>query len=302
MARHAKVSEDRAIECKYAKEDEPKLRHEFVGMMFAVTIGEVGLQVASLVKYEGSFHYFLPAYTHLTLATIVIAASWVGWTLSPSPGARHDVTAVFKAEFLVLLIDVALVICYFVLARSVDFQKSETGGGAEFKASAAPEALWILIIFGIYLFWDFWTKIVVFVFRRATGVKDDGRWGHYLVRFIPTLGCCALAWWAFREFVDGLTASQVVIADLALLALVLFFRAAKDVTSAFWRSKGHATKSKRIFSSVMAAFLFGTFIVCLYWTKHGPTGALDDFINKVKPPKDVTLSMAECGATLAIQS
>lgn len=29
---------------------EPTLRHEFVGMMFALTIGEVGLQAAALVK------------------------------------------------------------------------------------------------------------------------------------------------------------------------------------------------------------------------------------------------------------
>ena len=31
----------------------PKLRHEFVGMMFAVTIGEVGLQAAALVTVSG---------------------------------------------------------------------------------------------------------------------------------------------------------------------------------------------------------------------------------------------------------
>lgn len=29
---------------------EPTLRHEFAGMMFALTIGEVGLQAAALVK------------------------------------------------------------------------------------------------------------------------------------------------------------------------------------------------------------------------------------------------------------
>jgi hypothetical protein len=68
---------------------QPKLRHEFVGMMFAVAIGEVGLQAAALFK-TGDFLRYLPAYSHLTLATIMIATSWVGWTLSVAPGARRD--------------------------------------------------------------------------------------------------------------------------------------------------------------------------------------------------------------------
>ena len=42
----------------------PRLRHEFVGMMFAVTIGEVGLQVAGLVQAKHYVHY-LPFYSHL---------------------------------------------------------------------------------------------------------------------------------------------------------------------------------------------------------------------------------------------
>ena len=33
-----------------ASNREPKLRHEFVGMMFAVAVGEVGLQTAALLQ------------------------------------------------------------------------------------------------------------------------------------------------------------------------------------------------------------------------------------------------------------
>src|SRR5579864_8561232 len=111
-----------AIQCRYEKETDPKLRHEFVGMMFAVTVAEIGLQVASLVQQKNfSQQYCIPAYVHLVLATFVVATSWVGWTLSQSPGARHDVTKIFEVEFWVLLTDMALVIFYFVLVRSVEF-------------------------------------------------------------------------------------------------------------------------------------------------------------------------------------
>jgi hypothetical protein len=101
-------------------DETPKLRHEFVGMMFAVTIGEVGLQAAALV-HVGHPAQFLPAYFHLVLATIVVATSWVGWSLSVAPGARQDVGGVFQWEFIVLIVDVSLVITYFILVRTVDF-------------------------------------------------------------------------------------------------------------------------------------------------------------------------------------
>jgi hypothetical protein len=125
---------------------EPKLRHEFVGMMFAVAIGEVGVQTAILVQAHNWMH-FLPAYFHLFLATVVIATSWVGWTLSSSPGARTDVNNVFEWEFLVLLLDVLLVVIYFILAKTVDFTGEPN---VQLNASAAPESFWILVIFLVY--------------------------------------------------------------------------------------------------------------------------------------------------------
>src|SRR5205807_1748814 len=93
-------------------------------MMFAVTIGEVGLQVAAVIQARHFWHY-LPAYSHLTLATIAIAASGVGWSRSLSPGAREDVEVVFQWEFVVLLLDVTLVVLYFILVRTVDFGKDK---------------------------------------------------------------------------------------------------------------------------------------------------------------------------------
>jgi hypothetical protein len=162
-----------ALTCKFEKETDPKLRHEFVGMMFAVTVAEIGLQVASLVRQtDFSFQLYLPAFSHLLLATIVIATSWVGWTLSQSPGARHDVSKIFEAEFVVLLIDVVLVICYFVLVRSVEFGKPEGEAKTVWSISAAPEARWVLYIFGLYFVWDFVTKVLIYRKDRAVRKGD----------------------------------------------------------------------------------------------------------------------------------
>lgn len=48
-----------------------ELRCEFVGIMFALAVGEVALQTAGLVQ-AGQVVRYLPAYSHLFLALFVI--------------------------------------------------------------------------------------------------------------------------------------------------------------------------------------------------------------------------------------
>lgn len=200
-------------------ESEPKLRHEFVGMMFAITIGEVGLQVAALVQAKHYLH-FLPAYTHLLVATVMIATSWVGWSLSRSPGARIDVTAIFQWEFFVLLLDVALVITYFILVRTVDFGKESRIDPPSTLASC------FLAIFILYFVWDVITKICIYL------RKKQGSWFRvYGVRMIPTVLCLLLVALIKYATVNA-DPPHYLTADVAFLAVVLLFRALKDLVSA----------------------------------------------------------------------
>ncbi len=217
-----------------AANPEPKLRHEFAGMMFAVAIGEVGLQTAALFQ-AGHFLHFLPAWTHLIVATLMIATSWVGWTLSVAPGAQHDVKGVFQWEFVVLLVDVILVILYFILVRSVDFEKGET---APHIAPAWGVALLVTIIFAVYLVWDFITKVLIFWKYRDRSRK--GLFQHYNaawcltsgVRILPSTSCLILAYVAM-QLVKSVDAPHLLTADVAMVAIVLLFRALKDLTSSF---------------------------------------------------------------------
>lgn len=224
---------------------EPKLRHEFVGMMFALAIGEVGVQTAVLVRSKNWVH-FLPAYSHLLLATVVIAASWVGWTLSPAPGARRDVRSIFKRDFLVLLVDVFLVVVYFILVKTVDFTGEKD---IQLDASARPETLWILVIFGTYCVWDVLTKVLDYLEMRrlrrgrkprkvdapqADAPRDDSlsfkEWfKRYGIRMFPTI-ICFVALIFTKPLFDRADAPHVLTADLALLSLVLLFRALKGLT------------------------------------------------------------------------
>src|SRR5205823_1317152 len=96
------------------------LRMEFVGMLFALTIAEVAIQVANVVTQGTLDASFLPAYSHLALATAIVATSWVGWSTSKAPGAQQDLDRVFSYPFVVLSVDVLLVIFYFIIVRGVD--------------------------------------------------------------------------------------------------------------------------------------------------------------------------------------
>jgi len=219
------------------KDSEPRLRHEFVGMMFAITIGEVGLQVAALVQAGHTAHY-LPAYTHLFLATVMIATSWVGWSVSRSPGARLDVIAIFQWEFVVLLLDVALVITYFILVRAVDFGRE---GVPPRIAPPSTLAFWTIVIFALYFVWDIVTKIIIY------NRKPEGQWFRkYGSRMIPTIVCLILAF-VIRQKTSSADLPHYLTADFALLSLVLLFRALKDLVSAcIPKKKGDAIDRSKV--------------------------------------------------------
>jgi uncharacterized membrane protein (DUF485 family) len=204
-------------------------------MMFAITIGEVGLQAAALVQ-AGHPAHFLPAYGHLVLATVVVATSWVGWSLSVAPGARRDVQGVFKGEFFVLLLDVALVIAYFILVRTIDFGKEATPPRTE---PASTVAGWILVIFILYLVWDILTKIIISWGGRERSTRKlrehfDRSWRRSVgSRMLPTAMCCVLAWVIWR-LVQTADAPHYLTADCSLLWLMLLFRALKELVSAYY--------------------------------------------------------------------
>lgn len=232
------------------QDSDPKLRHEFVGMMFAVTIAEVGLQIAALVQagHFVSWIHFLPEYAHLLLATVVIAASWVGWTLSVAPGARHDVKRIFQWEFLVLLLDVALVILYFILVRSVDFEKEQV---APHTASASKVGLTLCWIFFLYILWDILTKVIIFLRDRQeeAGKKWFTYWlREYGSRMLPALVCLGLAG-AMTSLFRTVDRPHLLTADLAFLALVLLFRVLKDVISAIFPTE-HVRAERTVLATV----------------------------------------------------
>jgi hypothetical protein len=178
-------------------------------MLFALAIGRVAEKALLLIREPRSVdRNAAAAAAHLFLATVVIVTSWVQWTRAIVEERYEPLEAVFDVAFIGLLVDIGLVICYFMLAET-----AETSG----PPSARPEAFWMFVIFFGYLLWDVATKLLPEGFA--------GFWERGIVSII-CVGLALLAWWSLRN-VEG-RAGPVILADLALILLVVLFRWMKE--------------------------------------------------------------------------
>ena len=187
---------------------EMKLRWEFVGMLFALTVAKIAENTAPLLA--ATWRLDLVQASRLLLVGFVVASSWIGWSMSRAKGAEEPVGRVFSAPFAVLVIDVVLVIVYFKMAEGI-------GRGRKEDTIPLPEALWSTVIFFLYVIWDVVTKVLV----------RNGRDGTK--RMISTVVCLAVTA-AILAITAGATASDfdVVMVNTALLLVFVAFRAAKD--------------------------------------------------------------------------
>ena len=239
--------------------DSQNLRREFVGIMFALAVGEVGLQTAALVQAGNPIRH-LPAYSHLFLALFVIAASWVGWSRTR---AQTDVNELFEWAFLVLLLDTAMVVTYFILVRTVDFSD-----GNHRIDPAAQVAFWHVVIFALYLAWDGVTKLAMY--PKPAGASWFGGWRQLdakvlkeqkqtMKRAWPTLVCLALSivlWRVFAAFDPKY--EHLLAADLALLSVVLLFRALKGVVPGPKQTAANMVRNRRWAIAFCATLVVGT--------------------------------------------
>jgi len=217
------------MESEMANQVDPsvQIRFAFVEILFALTVAEIATQFGTLVAaHRELVGNPAAAYSHLVLAGLVVAASWVGWSESTAPGARAPVHSVFSLGFVVLLVDVALVIFYFILARGVEITRTKTGE-MTVVASAANETFWVMMVFGGYLLWDVVTKAVsAGGSQRSLLNRLFGRelWKRGWVSAVCF--CLAVLYW---YLFNGVTCNFSVIAvDVGLLGIVLTFRALKQ--------------------------------------------------------------------------
>jgi len=218
---------------------EDPLRYAFVEMLFALAVSQVAIHAADLVGIQSSLLEKLPGFAHLTLGLIVIAASWVGWRQSQSPGMKEQIRSLFSVRFVGLLIDVLLVILYFILVRSVEIEQ-KSGATVHTSASALPESFWLMAVFVVYALWD----LIADVFSAGclpTLSLLRLLWKGVRVAVVCTassLLCLALCYVAYRSAQSAVNGIAVALVDAALLTVVLLFRVVKAIENPLSRALG----------------------------------------------------------------
>ena len=209
-------------------EKEDPLRYAFVEMLFALAVSQVAIHTADVLSTPDEFLQLLPVASHLLLSLLVIGASWIGWRQSQSPGMKEQIQSIFSLRAVGLLLDVFLVILYFVLVRSVELQQV-AGATRAAASSAIPEAKWIAWVFVIYIFWDLLADVF------SEGCLTEQRLHHIIFQGIRVSIASAAAS-AFCLFMAVLvcfhaesvvTPIQVILLDGALIAIVFLFRVLK---------------------------------------------------------------------------
>lgn len=209
---------------------EDPLRYTFVEMLFALAVSQVAMGASDLIGAPNSWLEKFPGLAHLTLSLIVIAASWVGWRHSQSPGMKQQILSIFSVRFVGLLTDVLLVILYFILVKSVELE--QVAGNTKVSApTAAPEAFWLIVIFATYATWDLIADVLSagcvpqlpLIARLWKGVRIA------VVCSSASVICLLLSYTIYRFAGSIASGLEVAALDGALLTIVLLFRVLKAI-------------------------------------------------------------------------
>ena len=205
------------------------LRSAFVEMLFALAASQVAIHAADLVSVAAPLWDKAPAFAHLGVGLLLIAASWVGWRQSVSPGMKEEkVKYLFSVPFLGLLLDVLLVILYFIIVRNVEIEQKD-GSPSLAATTAVPESSWLCVVFGVYAFWD----LVADVFSAGCIPKSrfvSRAWKAIRAGFVSaftSLFCLLLSYLVYVVATTRTEADEVLFLDGMLVCAILFFRVLK---------------------------------------------------------------------------
>lgn len=233
------------------QEESLGLRHAFVAMLFALTAGQIAISTADLYVIWKHADELPPTFyapvAHLFLALLIVLTSWVGWSVKslkkqsvatpkPKPPEESEeperLKHPFGWPFIVLLIDVLLVVTYFVIVREVEITEVYQGQPAiagqpvgEYSVmkqigdvSALGEARLVVFMFFLYFLWDVVHDKIMRKFPLRVAAFAS-------VVSLIAASSVLFALWRWRS--DSPTVLSVVCGDLALVGVVMGFRALK---------------------------------------------------------------------------
>lgn len=190
----------------------------FIDVLFAIVVGKT---LEPLAVWD---QLSLTAYGHLIVAFVLTVTSWVGYHTSPN--SPKYVIRFPNLPLLQFLVDIALVVVYWMTASYVEGTYTTFGRDIERAPSAQPEALLVFISFVLYFLWD---RIGLAMGRddhryKAIARRDAGPRHRVTEAFLGLSAIIALfSYTCTRE-----TERVIFLIDLALIALLVLYRFAKQ--------------------------------------------------------------------------
>jgi hypothetical protein len=230
-----------------------ELQKTFIAMIFAFAVSAVALQLAEFfIVVTGNWTLHTKAdkgfdarellnlgaiLSHLAVALIMITASWVMWSKSQAAGHLAAVESIVSLKFFLVLIEIILVTLYFSISKSAEGDFTKYTASKHFQdyltpPSASPEALQILIVFILFLLWDFVADVAMSPLNPNPMSRSERVWnwipGTFVYGFVSAV--CALLALLVLYFSSGLTSPAAAIAgDLALVILIILFYQLKAI-------------------------------------------------------------------------
>jgi hypothetical protein len=214
--------------------DGRNLRFVFIQLLFSLAIGQVAIKFSDLIVNNFSFSTYHYIYLHLILCVVILSTSWVGFQLSRSAGNMEKINTIFSFQFLILIIDIALVIAYFIIVRGAEIGNYPKDGiPVIYPPNSNNEICWSIAIFGMFFIWDIITKLFDDNFNK----QDNNKYGKERIfdfselkkRGWQTLLCLCISIAIYLLFnnkeISPLKASFI---DVILILLFLTFRSLKQ--------------------------------------------------------------------------
>jgi hypothetical protein len=219
------------------------LRFIFIQLLFSLAIGQVAVKISDLVinKYYPDDYYYV--YMHLALCTIVLSTSWVGFQISKSAGNTLEINTVFSLQYIVLLIDIFLVISYFIMVRGAEIDSFPREGKKILTQSpdTLNETFWSAVIFTMYLLWDIITKVPEIRWHNRNGKFEKETKAVFLPlvkRGWQTLVCLIAVLITYHCAANNKPSPiKTSLVDMVLILIFLTFRSLKQTIKREYKFK-----------------------------------------------------------------
>ena len=128
------------------------IRWVFISFLFALVISEIAAKCGRLLlSWKEAGRGAFPTFSHLILAAVVVATSWLGWSLAIKHGFYTPIEeTMFEASTMSLILDLMLLTLYYALVFGI-----RVPNAAEPQVTSPRHiSFWTMVIFIGYLVWD----------------------------------------------------------------------------------------------------------------------------------------------------